>query len=109
MREFIPTDQFIGHIGGDDFVVILNDHKTDAYFKDIVDKFESEVLAFYNQTDIEKGYVIAKNRRGLVENIPLITLTVVSVTNKSRGYKSSLEISSILSELKTNEKRLKAI
>jgi len=107
LKELIPTNQFIGHIGGDDFIVILDDYKTEAYFNEIIEKFESEVLAFYDQTDIQNGYVTAASRHGIVEKIPLITLTAVFITNESHQYKSTLEISSMLSGLKTNAKRLK--
>ena len=109
LQEIIPNNQFIGHIGGDDFIVILEDYKTEAYFKDIIEKFESDVLVFYDQTDIQNGYVITTSRRGVVEKIPLIKLTAVFINNESNTYKSTLEISSMLSCLKTNEKRLKTI
>lgn len=109
LRELIPTDQFIGHIGGDDFIVILDGYKAEAYFKVIIEKFESEVLSFYDQVDLHNGYVTVTSRRGVVDKIPLITLTAVYITNESYNYKSTLEISSMLSCLKTNAKHLKAV
>lgn len=109
LQKYIPEDQFIGHIGGDDFIVILDGHKTAAYFSNIIEKFESEIKAFYSQTDRRNGYMTGTSRHGIVEKIPLITLTVVFVTNELRNFENTLEISSMLSGLKTNAKRLKAI
>lgn len=107
LRESIPADQFIGHIGGDDFIVIMDGHKTEEYFKDIIVKFESEVLAFYNQSDIENGYIIAKSRHGIVEKFPLIKITVVSINNEAHVYTSASEMSAILAGLKNSAKQRK--
>ncbi|MDD4263704.1 MAG: GGDEF domain-containing protein [Firmicutes bacterium] len=108
LREKIPTNQFIGHIGGDDFLVILDSHKTQDDFKGIVELFESDVLAFYNQTDIENGYITAISRYGIEEKFPLVALTVVVVNNKSHEYESSYEISADLAGLKNKARRFRA-
>jgi diguanylate cyclase (GGDEF)-like protein len=105
LRGHISEDQFIGHIGGDDFVVIIDDHVADNYFKDITRQFEQEVLALYNETDIQNGFIIAKNRRGEVERFPLMTLTAVSINNKTRTFKNVPELSGVLAGLKTVAKQ----
>jgi diguanylate cyclase (GGDEF)-like protein len=109
LRDNVPCGQFVGHVGGDDFVVIIEDHIADDYFENIVKQFMSEVLALYNQADIQKGYITVANRRGVVEQFPLITLTVVVVNNKHRVYNSALEISTILAGLKRRAKQNKAV
>ena len=109
LRELIPDNQFIGHIGGDDFVIIFDNHKTDAELNPIVRKFESEVLALYSQADIQNGYIISKSRCGAIEKFPLITLTAVVVNNESNIYANSFEISAILARLKNKAKQEKAI
>ncbi|MGI6170088.1 MAG: diguanylate cyclase domain-containing protein, partial [Christensenellales bacterium] len=107
LRDLIPGGQFIGHVGGDDFVVILDGHRSKEYCKEIIERFESEVLTLYHETDIQNGYVTTISRRGIVERFPLITLTAVMLNNKSYHYKNSFEVSSLLADLKTKEKRLK--
>ena len=107
LRNNVPCGQFIGHVGGDDYVVIIENHITEDYFRNIVKQFESDVLAFYNETDIQNGYITATNRHGAVEQFPLITLTAVVVNNRSRVYHSAFEISAMLAGLKINAKNNK--
>lgn len=107
LRAHVPEDQFVGHIGGDDFVVVLDNHVPEDYFKDMIRQFEHEVLAFYNQEDIQNGFITTTNRRGEVEQFPLITLTAVAVDNKTRTFKDALELSEVLAGLKTNVKHRK--
>lgn len=108
LRNNISYDQFVGHVGGDDFLVILEDYKTENDFSHIVSQFESEVLAFYNQKDIQNGYITTRNRSGKIEKFPLITLTVAVINNKSQTFNNAVEISSILAGLKINIKRNKS-
>lgn len=107
LRQYIPVGQFIGHVGGDDFVVVLNDHVDEDYFSDIIATFEEDVLSFYNDKDLEKGFIITENRRGKIEEFPLITLTAVVISNESDDYKSPFEISATLARLKLKAKKAK--
>ena len=104
LRKSISKEQFIGHIGGDDFVVIIKDHITEDYLKDIVEQFELEVLSFYNQTDIQNGYITTTNRHGEKEQFPLITLTCVVVNNQTQIYKNVFQLTEMLAVLKKREK-----
>jgi EAL domain-containing protein (putative c-di-GMP-specific phosphodiesterase class I)/GGDEF domain-containing protein len=97
-------DEFIGHVGGDDFVVIVGDHVESDYFRQIVTEFEEEVLHFYNRDDVEKGYIIATNRRNMIEKFPLITLTLVSLNNKTSHFKDMFELTEALAGLKKHKK-----
>ena len=104
LTNSISEEQFIGHIGGDDFVVIINNHITEDYLKDIVEQFEREVLSFYNQTDIENGYIATVNRHGEKERFPLITLTCVVVNNQTQTYKNVFKLTEMLALLKKRAK-----
>jgi len=100
LRFNISETHFVGHIGGDDFVVVFNNHVTDYYFKDVKRQFELEVLAFYNQKDIENGFITTTNRRGEIERFPLIALTVVVANNAMRDYRDVFELTELLAGLK---------
>jgi len=100
LKKHVACDQFVGHVGGDDFAVVVYDHVTEDYFTEIVKRFESEVLAFYNKEDIEKGYIATANRHGQVERFPLITLTSVVVNNKDRKFSNVFELTAMLAALK---------
>lgn len=107
LREQLSNDQFVGHVGGDDFVVIFNHHITNEFFDCINKKFELAVLPFYRKEDIKKGYITTTNRHGEVEQFPIITLTVVSVNNRTRDFKDRIELTEILANLKKQGKREK--
>lgn len=100
----VRKDEFVGHIGGDDFVIIINDHVEAESFRRIVSEFEREVLKFYNRDDVEKGYITTANRRNKIEKFPLITLTLVSVNNKDHAYKDMFELTETLAGLKKLKK-----
>lgn len=106
-KSKIAENQFVGHIGGDDFVVIIDHIVKEDYFNNIIDQFEKEVLELYNDTDRAKGYIVTKNRRGDIEKFPLITLTVVTVNNKNKIFENRLEISEELVGLKNIAKQKK--
>lgn len=100
LRKHVSCKQFVGHIGGDDFAVVVYDHVTEDYFNDIVNQFEHEVLSLYNQTDIQNSYITTTNRHGQLEQFPLITLTSVVVNNKTRKFNNVFELTAMLAALK---------
>lgn len=91
---------FTGHVGGDDFVVIVDDCIYSDYFMNIKNKFERDVLKFYNSTDIENGYIITENRKGKIEKFPLITLTCVVLNNSDNHFQNVDDLTEKLADLK---------
>jgi diguanylate cyclase (GGDEF)-like protein len=105
LKDNVSAEQFIGHIGGDDFVIILDNYAADHYFINIVKQFELNALEFYNKTDINHGYITTTNRHGEVEKFPLITLTFVVVDNRTRQYHNVFELTETLAGLKKRAKQ----
>jgi len=103
--KYFSDEQFVGHIGGDDFVVIVYDLVTVEYFKDIIEQFEFEVLDFYNLIDIQNGYITTANRHGQIEQFPLITLTSVVVNNQTHTFNNVFELTEMLARLKKTAKQ----
>ncbi|WP_076850062.1 GGDEF domain-containing protein [Rubeoparvulum massiliense] len=100
LRENITGGTFIGHIGGDDFVIILHDHVNEGYFVDMVKQFEYRALNFYSPSDIQKGYIITANRQGEMEKFPLMKLTCVVVNNQIDDFENVIELTEKLARLK---------
>lgn len=103
----IPKKQFIGHIGGDDFLVILRKCVTTDYFSNIIKEFEEKVLMLYKKTDIQNGYITAKNRQGVTCKLPLTTLTIVTVNNNTHAFTNEASLSETLAHLKSEKKQSK--
>lgn len=100
-----PQD-FIGHIGGDDFVVITYPDKVDELCKSIISKFDTMVPRLYNEEDKEKGFIMAKDRHGNITKIPILTISISVVTNVEKSLTHVAEISEIAAELKEYAKSL---
>jgi len=99
-------DDFIGHIGGDDFVVVTTLDKMDDICKNIIADFEKTAPLFYSETDRKKGYIIAKDRKGELQKTPLLSVSIGVVTNEIRNIEHVAQISEIGAELKQQVKRL---
>jgi GGDEF domain-containing protein len=90
---------FIGHIGGDDFTAILYEAKTSTiYAKKIIGAFDQSILAFYNQDDLDKGYITTTNRHGISEDYPLLSISIVAVSGSR--YKTTQKLSEDIAMLK---------
>ncbi|MFC1623726.1 response regulator [Candidatus Omnitrophota bacterium] len=101
-----PQD-FIGHIGGDDFVVVTTPETIDEVCKSIIANFDSMVPDLYTKEDNKKGYVVGKNRLGKKEKIPLMSISIAVVTNKKKKINHVGEVGEIGAELKEYAKTLK--
>lgn len=99
-------DDFIGHIGGDDFVVVTIPERVDVICKAIIEDFEKTVPSFYNETDRKNGYITAKDRKGEVQKIPLLSVSIGVVTNELRAIEHVAQVGEIGAELKSQAKRL---
>lgn len=83
---------FLGHIGGDDFVAIVSYENAKKIGKEIVKLFDAGITDFYSEEDVKSGYIRILNRKGKMEKYPLMTLTVAMISNKYRKYDSVLEL-----------------
>ena len=99
-------DDFIGHVGGDDFVVITTPDKVDNLCQQIISSFKETSPSFYSQEDRKRGYITAKSRKGEQEKISLLSISIGVVTNESRQITHVAEISEIGAELKGYAKSL---
>ncbi|MDF2985064.1 MAG: hypothetical protein K0R50_574 [Eubacterium sp.] len=103
----ISNHQFTGHIGGDDFVIIMNNYNVEPVCKSIIEDFERDVLNYYTENDIKNGYIITQNRHGQTEKFPLISLSIVGITNKNTRFTDQYQISEQLAYLKKQCKQHK--
>lgn len=97
---------FVGHIGGDDFVVIIAGGQIEEACKQVLNRFDRQVLPFYNHLDRERKYITTLNRKGNQEVFPLMSLSIAVITNKCHQFAGYNELAKIAAELK---KKCKAI
>ncbi|MEZ4649743.1 MAG: response regulator [Candidatus Eisenbacteria bacterium] len=94
------STDFVGHVGGDDFVVITQPDRAQQVGDWIIQRFDEQVPELYNEVDRERGYIETKNRQGLVQRYPIMTLTIAAVSTQNQGASHVAEISDIAAELK---------
>lgn len=104
--ESKDKDAFIGHIGGDDFVIVTKPEAADNLCEWIIREFDKLAPSFYNEEDRKQGYIIAKDRKGNEEKTPLLSISIGVVTNEYRKINHIAEIGEIGAELKAQAKRL---
>jgi GGDEF domain-containing protein len=95
---------FVGHIGGDDFVVITSAEMYEKICLAIIDAFDRMVPDFYDLEDRQQGYIQGETRQGQKVSFPIMTLAIAVVSNQYYRLKSHIQIGEIAAELKNYAK-----
>lgn len=100
-----PGD-FIGHEGGDDFLLLTTPDKVEEVSKYIIDQFDKRIVNLYSKEDLERGYIVALPRQGgQTINYPIMTISLAGVSNNARPISSYGEITNIAAEVKKKAKQ----
>ena len=96
---------FVGHIGGDDVVAIVSaEDDYEAICQSIIAEFDKGILKYFTEEDIERGYLEVPNRKCVIEEFPLTSISIgVVVVNKSR-FHNVLEIGEVGAQVKHSAK-----
>lgn len=95
------SDVFVGHIGGDDFVAVVDENVDhDRICQDIIAEFDKEIIRYFNDDDIEKGYIEVHNRKGVIEEFPLTSISIGVVVADKKRFANILEIGEIGAQVK---------
>ena len=100
IREVGEPSDFIGHIGGDDFVIVTHPSRQEALCLFSVREFDRLVPLHYPAKDRQQGYIFVKNRAGKEQRFPLMTLSIAVATNQSRRLHTSHQVSEVTSDIK---------
>ena len=83
---------FVGHIGGDDFVALVEDSDYEKICQNIIAEFDRSIVKYFTKEDIERGYLEVENRKGIIEPFPLTTISIGVVEVTKERFKNTLEI-----------------
>lgn len=97
---------FVGHIGGDDFIMNLPLEHLERTCDEIVRLFDELIPYQYTDEDRRAGYFLGKDRRGNIHRIPLMALSIGVVTNQFQVFEHTGQISELAAEMKTYAKSL---
>lgn len=93
--EYGTPNDFIGHIGADDFIIITDVEHAEPIKKYITERFKNEVGTFYSFRDRERGYILLKDGEGKEKRIPLMELAVGVVNAGTAHFADIREITEI--------------
>ena len=99
---------FVGHIGGDDFVAMVDAPGAEAVAKDIVACWDRQVTGLYEMPDVERGYIEVMDRRRKTQHFPLSRVSIGIASNLHRNLTSHWEAAEIATEMKQFAKRQEA-
>lgn len=100
IHKYELEDTFVGHIGGDDFIALIPKADYDEISQEILANFDEGIKKYFTEDDIEKGYLEVANRRGIIEQFPLTSLSIGVVAVEPGEYKNSLEIGEVGAQVK---------
>lgn len=92
-----PND-FIGHAGGDNFIIISTDEAMPDIRKAIKERFDEEVQTHYNFMDRQQGFIQTTNAEGEAEQSPLMTMTMGVISPKEQRFADIREITEMAAE-----------
>lgn len=106
VHSYGTNGDFIGHIGGDDFVVITVPESANEICEGIINDFDRKVLDLYSREDRENGYIVTTDRQGAVIKYPVMSISMAVVSNEQRNLENHLQVAEIAAELKKKAKAL---
>ena len=92
--------EFVGHIGGDDFVLVADTDIMLTIVKQIVVDFDSGIPAFYNEEDRARGYLESADRQGIIRRFPLVSISIAVLNIQPGRFENTGEIVEIITGLK---------
>ena len=97
-------EDFVGHIGGDDFLILTEPERAEVLAEAIIAAFNLAVRELYDPEDRDRGYVEVLNRRKVSERFPLMSLTIAMVSTDRMPISHLAELIDVAQELKTHGK-----
>lgn len=91
---------FVGHIGGDDFIAIVSQTETEEVCQNIIAEFDKEVGKYFTEADLEKGYLEVANRKNVIEEFPLTSISIGVVMVETKKFHNILEIGEVGAQVK---------
>ena len=91
---------FVGHIGGDDFVALVANSNYETMCQNIILEFDTKILNYFSEEDQERGYLEVPNRKGIIEEFPLVSISIGVVEVSKSRFSNILEIGEVGAQVK---------
>jgi diguanylate cyclase (GGDEF)-like protein len=101
--ELGTTSDFIGHAGGDNFIIITTEAKADAIKARLKERFDQEVQTHYNFIDRQQGFFNAPAADGTTVKVPFMTMSVGVVSPSAHSFADIREITELAAEARRQD------
>ena len=101
--ELGTNSDFIGHAGGDNFIIITRDQKAEAIKNRLKERFDQEVQTHYNFMDRERGFVQAPAADGTTVKVPFMTMSIGIVSPSMQSFADIREITELAAEARRQD------
>jgi diguanylate cyclase (GGDEF)-like protein len=105
IEELGTGSDFIGHIGGDDFLVITSPERAPETRDRLIQRFDQDVMTFYNFKDRERGHIEVVDSNGKTQRIPLMTLAVGLIQHDTAPFADIREITEVAAEARRHSQQ----
>jgi len=99
------AEGFVGHVGGDDFVAIVDPESAERVARSICERFDVVRTEFYEPEDLQRGFVRMEDRKGVLQDIPLVGVSVGIASSSRRAFAHYGEAVAVATEMKQFAKR----
>ncbi|NNJ11927.1 diguanylate cyclase [Chloroflexales bacterium ZM16-3] len=106
ISETAAREDFVGHIGGDDFAIVHFGNAPEELCKQLIAQFDKQVRSLYDQRDLDRGYLRGIDRHGVARQFGLLSLSIAVVTTSARTFTSVDHMSQVAAELKQAAKHI---
>jgi len=93
-------ESFVGHVGGDDFILIVPSSQCSHVSQEIIRNFDQDIINFYNRQDTNLRCIQAIDRRGQPQTYPIMSISIAGIDLSYRRYSSYLEVNDACAEMK---------
>ncbi|MCG3204142.1 MAG: Regulator of RpoS [Elusimicrobia bacterium] len=100
VKRWGNSDDFIGHIGGDDFLAITSPEKAATVFDWVAKRFDERITAYYSDADLKAGCITAKDRQGNIKKFRFVSASIVYLTNENMEFTQYPLLIQALTEMK---------
>jgi diguanylate cyclase (GGDEF)-like protein len=102
-----PQKSFVGHVGGDDFVFIIDTAVAEEAASEIIEAFDSIISTFYDQEDVAQGFIKSFDRKGKASTFPIMSISIGITETRARTLSHYGEITELAAEMKKFAKQFK--
>jgi len=99
------SEGFVGHVGGDDFVAVVIPDGAEDIAKSICERFDEARAEFYEAEDLDRGFVRMEDRKGVLQDIPLVAISIGIASTSKRQFAHYGEAVAVATEMKSFAKR----